>query len=203
MKIRLVAIVAALSTLGLVVTTAPAVQALPTKFQKDLTVAKKINFGTVAKLAVPNCGRSFSINYAKCKFSHVAVTVNSFAFNDYTGWPNDAPTYNLDLKIENFTSQDNGLSVGSLIRCTNAKDQNDFYADGMNPQYISSKTQESGVVVVDFPEDVTPTTCKNPTIWLELNMGTSLSDKKMLSAVKKKKLLAAAYIPIPIESLVD
>jgi len=195
--------IAAAAAIGLIMTTAPATQALPSKFQKDLTIAKKITFGTTIKLASPSCGKSWPIKHSKCKFPFVAVTVNSFTFNAYTGWPNDAPTYKLDLKIENFTKQDNGLAVGSLIRCSNAKDSNDFYADGLDPQYIDSMTEESGVVIVDFPEDVTPTTCKNPTIWLELMASSYIKDKKMVAAIKKKKLAAAAYIPIPVESLVD
>lgn len=195
--------IAAVAAIGLVVTATPATQALPSKFQKDLSLAKKITFGTTVKIAAPNCGSSWPVKYSKCKFQYIAVTVNSFTFNDYSGWPNDAATYNLDLKIENFSSQDNGLAVGSLIRCSNAKDSNDFYADGIDPQFITAKTEESGVVKVDFPEDVTPTTCKTPTVWLELSSSNYLTDKKMLAEIKKKKLVAAAYIPIPLDSLVD
>lgn len=195
--------IAAIAAIGLVTTTAPATQALPSKFQKDLSVAKKIAFGTTVKIAAPSCGTSWPVKYSKCKIKYVAVTVNSFTFNDHTGWPNDAATYNLDLKIENYSSEDLGLSVGSLIRCANAKDSNDFYASGIDPQGVQAQTELEGVVVVDFPEDVTPTTCKNPTIWLELSSANYLGDKKMLAEIKKKKLAAAAYIPIPLEDLVD
>lgn len=179
--------------------------ALMTKFEKELSLAKKIDFNTPVKLAIPNCKISLkSKKYVEtCTYEHFVVTVKNFKFNDLSGWPEGTPTFNIEVLLENYSKKiTTGLDVGKMLRCSNAREYSPFYSGGIDPQQLLPLSQDSGIVKMSFPEDVTPETCKNPTIWLSLfSAGASLSDTKRISDIKKKKLAAFAYISLDQASL--
>lgn len=180
-------------------------QALMTKFEKELSLAKKIDFNVPVKLAIPNCKITLkSKKYVEtCTYETFNVTVKSFKFNDLSGWPEGTSTFNVEVIMENYSKKvTTGLDVGSLLRCSNARQNSSFYSGGIDPQQLLPLSRDSGIVKMSFPDDVTTETCKNPTIWLSLfSAGTSLSDSKRIAEIKKKKLAAFAYISLDSSAL--
>lgn len=174
--------------------------ALMTKFEKELSLAKKIDFNTPVNLAIANCKIALkSKKYVEtCTYENFRVTVKSFQFNDLSGWPEGTPTFNIEVLMENYSKKvSTGLDVGKMLRCSNARQYSPFYSGGIDPQELLPLSKDSGIVKMSFPEDVTPETCKDPTIWLSLfSVGTSLTDTKRIADIKKKKLAAFAYISL-------
>jgi hypothetical protein len=191
--------IAAFAAIGLVMTAAPATQALPSKFQKELSLAKKTTIGTPVKIAVPSCPFTFPVNYSKCKFPYLQVTVTDFSFADEQGWPDGTLRYNLSMKIENFTKGDAGLMISPLLKCSNNAGSTNYYADGWGASGVPAKSEDSGTLLVTFPGDIPASECKNPTIWLESQGSLGVTNKKLNAAMKKKKVSGAAYISIPAE----
>jgi hypothetical protein len=192
-------------TFGISVVSIPLSQALPTKFQKELSLATKSSFGKPVKLAIANC-KSVLKNrkYVEtCSYESFNVTVKSFEFNDLSGWPEGTPTFNVDVVMENYSKKiTTGLDVGSMLKCSNSRQYSPFYSGGIDPQSLLPQSRDEGVVKMSFPEDVTLETCKDPIIWLALfSGGASLSDSKRIADIKKKKFAAFAYIEIPQSSL--
>ena len=197
-----------LSTVALVfslVTSSQASHALPTSFERELKSAAKTEIGKKTSLAVEKCKWSTKSGRpsVKCSIQKFDVTVNSFSFKemrDSIGF--EEHTYEIDVTLENYSSEDSGLAVGSLLRCSNSRGSSSFYAEGLDPQFVLGRSQERGVVVASFPSDVTASNCANPTLWLSLSSsGVTLRDKKKVSSLKKRKLVAAAYIPLTNEQI--
>lgn len=188
-----------LASISLAVPHAPS-NALMTQFEKELSVAKKIDFNSPVNLAIPNCKIALkSKKYVEtCSYEKFRITVRSFQFNDLSGWPEGTPTFNIDILMENFSKKiSTGLEVGQMLRCSNSRESSSFYSGGIDPQQLLPLSQDSGIVKMSFPEDVTTESCKNPTIWLSLfSSGPSLTETKKIADIKKKKLAAFAYIPI-------
>jgi hypothetical protein len=199
--IRLAALVATISLM----VPAQAAYSLPSSFEKERKRATLTSIGKPTALAVEVCRWSTKrgMPIVKCKLQKLVVTVNGFKFKelrDSIGF--DEHTYEIDVTLENYSSQRSGLAVGSLLRCSNSRADSSFYAEGLDPQYVMSKTRETGVIVASFPSDVTAINCQNPTLWLSISSGgVSLDSKKKLKTLKKKKLSAAAYIPLSEEQL--
>jgi hypothetical protein len=189
--------IAAAAAIGLIMTTAPATQALPSKFQKQLASAKKTTIGTPVKIAVPSCPFTFPVKYSKCKFPFLQVTVTDFSYLDAGGWPDGTSRYNLTMKIENFSNGEAGLMIGPMLRCSNNAGDANYYADGWGASGIPGKSEDSGTLIMSFPGDISASACKNPTIWLEPQGSMGVSNKKLNAEMKKKKVSPAAYISIP------
>ena len=191
--------------LGISLVSQSAAVALPTAFEKELAQATKIDFNKPVKLGIVQCK---SVLKAKkyintCTYENFVVTVKSFTYADSAGFPDGTPRFDLALKMENYSkSASTGISVGSLLRCSNSKSISSFYADAYDPQSVPAGSQDEGTIKVSFPDDVTLQTCKSPIIWLTLSSyGADIRDLAGIAALKKKKLSAFAYIPIPSSSL--
>jgi len=191
--------IAAVAAIGLIITAAPATQALPSKFQKELALAKKTTIGKPVKIAVPSCPFTFPVKYSKCKLPYLQVTVTEFSFLDDLGWPDGTLRYNLSMKIENFSNDEAGLMIGPMLRCSNSAGDANYYADGWGASGIPAKSEDSGTLIMTFPGDIPASECKDPTIWLEPQGSMGISNKKLNAEMKKKKLAPAAYISIPAE----
>lgn len=177
---------------------------LPSAYEAKLKLATKVNFGQAIPLAVPNCKfvRVKGKITEKCTFEKFVITINSFKFFDKrTSIEIENSTYAIDLKLENFTSQERGLDIGEFLKCRSSRSNSDFYSDGINPQAIPSRSQDGGVVIASFPDDIQSDKCESPVLWIQLSNSADLKDKKLAAEIKKKKLVGAAYIPLTTEML--
>lgn len=173
---------------------------LPSPFEIQMKLAKKVTFGSATKIAVPNCKMTKDYK-TTCTFATIVVTVKSFKFLDLKGWPEGSATYSLDLAMANYSKQVSGVKIDTLLRCKNSRESASFYSSGIDPQEIPGGSQDGGLVVLSFPRDVTPTTCLLPTIWIEVKNGVDLTDLPTLALAKKKKLVVAAYIPLSVKDV--
>jgi hypothetical protein len=139
----------------------------------------------------------------KCSFEKFVITVNSFKFNDVrTPIGVEESSYAIDIKMENFSSQETGLDVGEFLKCKSSRYGSPFYRDGIDPQYIPAKSQDSGVVISSFPDEIAIDKCELPVLWISLSSySTNIKDKKLMKEIKKKKLVGAAYIPLTPQML--
>jgi hypothetical protein len=209
---RLITILSLLSTL--IVYTPVASASLPTAYEAKLKLATKVDFGQEVPLALANC-KSVKVKSKltwRCTYEKLMVTVNSFKFYDRSpiyGDTFDYPKgeqfrYSIDVKMENYSSNETGLLVGDLLRCKSSGSQSSspFWADGLNPQFVPPKSQDSGVIISSFPEEVSADKCESPIILLSpTSWAVNLNDKKEMKEVKKKKLLGMAYIPLTPQML--
>lgn len=178
---------------------------LPSAYEAKLKLATKVKFGQPIPLAVPNCKivkvkGKFS---EKCTYEKFVITVDSFKFFDRrTSIEIENSTYAIDLKLENFSSRERGLDIGEFLKCKSSRSNSDFYRDGIDPQAIPAKSQDAGVVVASFPDDIQSDKCESPILWIQLSNSVDWKDKKLSAEIKKRKLVAAAYIPLTAEMLV-
>ena len=198
---------AMLVLLGSLTFNAPIASAvLVSPHEAELKLATKVNFGQPIPLAIQNCKyvKVKSKVSEKCSYEKFVITVNSFKFNDIrTPIGVEESSYAIDIKMENFTSQETGLDVGELLKCKSSRSGSPFYADGINPQYIPAKTQDGGVVISSFPDEIAIDKCELPVLWISLSSySTNIKDKKMMNEIKKKKLVGAAYIPLTPQMLI-
>lgn len=179
--------------------------ALPSPFELELKQATKIEFGKANSIALPDC--KFVIvkkKYTtKCTYGKFVVTVNSFKYHStrtaFTEVVNNV--YAISIKMENYSKTINsGLDVGAVVRCKNEIKYSPFYRDepdSIDPQDVPAGTELSGVIYASLPDDFTPEQCQMPTLWLApFSSGVDLKDKAQMAEVKKKKLIARAYIPL-------
>ena len=100
--------------------------------------------------------------------------------------------------MENFSSVDTGLDVGEFLKCKSSRSGSPFYADGIDPQSVPAKSQDGGIVISSFPDEIDITKCESPVLWITLtsSAGADVKNKKMMAEIKKKKLIGIAYIPL-------
>jgi hypothetical protein len=177
---------------------------LPSAYEAKLKLATKVKFGQAIPLAVPNCklvkvkGKLTEV----CTFEKFTITVNSFKFFDKR-----APigveqySYAIDLKLENYSSGENGLDIGEFLKCKSSRSGSPFYSDGIDPQGIPAKSQDAGVVISSFPDEITIEKCESPVLWIQLSNPVDFKDKKLATEIKKKKLIGVAYIPLTAQLL--
>lgn len=181
--------------------TAPlASAALPSPFEIELKLATKVKLGQAVSMAVPKCKivKQKSKFVTKCSYEKFVVTINSFTFKDIRT-PIDVETasFAIDLKMENYSSRDTGIDVGMLLRCKSSRDRSSFYSDGFDPQSIPAGSEDAGIVISSFPDEIALEKCQMPTLWISLtNSEVNLKDKTMVAEMKKKKLIGVAYIPL-------
>ena len=179
---------------------------LDSPHEAELKLATKVNFGQPIPLAIQNCKYVKVKNKLseKCSYEKFVVTINSFKFNDFrTPIYVKEASYAIDVKMENYSSQETGLDVGELLKCKSSRSYSPFYADGINPQYIPAKSQDGGVVISSFPDEIAIDKCELPVLWISLSSySTNIKDKKMMKEIKKKKLVGAAYIPLTPQMLI-
>ena len=174
---------------------------LPSAYDATLKLATKVNFGQAIPLAVPNCKivKVKSKYSQKCTYEKFTVTVNSFKFNDVrTPIGVEENSYAIDVKMENFSSQETGIDVGEFLKCKSSRSGSPFYSDGIDPQNVPAKSQDGGIVVSSFPDEIDVTKCESPVLWISLtsSAGADVKNKKMMAEIKKKKLIGVAYIPL-------
>jgi len=178
---------------------------LESAYEAELKLATKVNFGQPIPLAIQNCKyiKVKSKVSEKCNYEKFVITVNSFKFNGIrTPIGVGVSSYAIDIKMENFTSQETGLDVGEFLKCKSSRSGSSFYADGMDPQYIPAKSQEGGIVISSFPDEVAIDKCELPVLWISLSSySVNIKDKKMMKELKKNKLVGAAYIPLTPQML--
>ena len=184
--------------------------ALPSKFELELKAATKVEFGKAIPMALPDC-KFVKVKgkfTTKCTYGKFNVTVNSFKYQGTRTAFSDVinNVYAISIKMENYSQTINsGLDVGAVLRCKNEKTYSPYYmdeADSINPQDVPAGSELSGVVYASLPDDFTPEQCQMPTLWIApFNSGVDLKDKDQLAAVKKKKLIARAYLPLTPEML--
>lgn len=178
---------------------------LPSAYEAKLKLATKVKFGQAIALAVPNC-KLVKVKgkvTEKCTFGKFTITVNSFKFFDKrTPIGIEESSYAIDLKLENYSSRENGLDIGEFLKCKSSRSGSPFYGDGINPQGIPAKSQDAGVVISSFPDEISIDECESPVLWIQLSNSADLKDKKLAAEIKKKKLVGAAYIPLTAEMLV-
>ncbi len=91
---------------------------LDSPHEANLKLATKVNFGQAVPLAVRNCRivKVKSKVTEKCNFERFVITINSFRFNDIrTPIGVEEASYAIDIKMENFSSQETGLDVGEFL----------------------------------------------------------------------------------------
>ena len=210
--IRFTAILGLLSTL---VVHAPVASAsLPTAYEAKLKLATKVDIGQEVPLALANCKyvKVKSKFTERCTYEKFLVTVNSFKYFDSSpiyGDTFDYPEgeqfrYSIDVKMENYSSIETGLRVGDLLRCKSSRSNSSapYWIDGLDPQYVPPKSQESGVIISSFPDEVSADNCESPILLLSLTSSTvDLNNKAVLKELKKKKLVGMAYIPLTPQML--
>lgn len=187
---------------------------LPTAYESKLKLATKVDFGQEIPLALANCKyvKVKSKLSERCTYEKFLVTVNSFKFYDRSpiyGDNFDYPKgeqfrYSIDVKMENYSSNETGLLVGDLLRCKSSRSNSSapFWADGLNPQFVPPKSQDSGVIISSFPEEISADKCESPVILLSPTFwAVDLNNKKAMTEIKKKKLLGMAYIPLTSQML--
>ena len=180
--------------------------ALPSPFEKELQAATKVDFGKTVEMALPTCtyamkNKKYVMN---CKYEKFLVTINSFEFQRrYTPIDVEVSIYAIDMKLENYSKKrDSGLDVGALLRCKNQKNGSSFYSDSIDPQDIPAGSELSGIVYASLPDDLSAEACQMPTLWISLtNSAVDMKDKALVAAIKKKKLVSRAYIPLTPEML--
>jgi len=178
---------------------------LPSAYEAKLKTATKVNFGQPIPLAVPNCkitkvkGKLTEV----CKYEKFVVTVNSFKFFDVrTPIGVEESSYAIDVKLENYSSQDTGLDIGEFLKCKSSRSNSPFYSDGIDPQTVPAGSQDNGVVISSFPDEIAIEKCEMPVLWISLSSySADLKNKKMMTEIKKKKLIGAAYIPLTPQML--
>lgn len=172
---------------------------LPSAYEAELKNAKRIGFGQRIALA-SECQKS---TMSGCtKYRPVAVTVRSMTPSTRAGWPDGTPTFNLDVTVQNLTGSSGGLLP--TLRCANSTSSGSFYADSVETQSIPAKSQQSGIVIVSFPEAnsqdniaIKPSECLNAVLWLKPVSSFDLT----ATQAKKAKMFGAAYIPLTPEFL--
>ena len=174
---------------------------LPSAYEAKLKLATKVGFGQAVPLAVPNCKivKVKSKYSEKCTYEKFVITVNSFKFYDVrTPIGVEESSYAIDIKMENFSSQDTGLDIGEFLKCKSSRSGSPFYSDGINPQSVPAKSQDGGIVISSFPDEIDVTKCESPVLWISLtsSAGADVKNKKMMAEIKKKKLIGIAYIPL-------
>lgn len=174
---------------------------LPSAYEAKLKLATKVSFGQAISLAVPKCKfvKVKSKYSEKCTYEKFTITVNSFKFNDRrTSITVEESSYAIDIKMENFSSQETGLDVGEFLKCKSSRSGSPFYSDGINPQSVPAKSQDGGIVISSFPDEIDVTKCESPVLWISLtnSAGADIKNKKMMAEIKKKKLIGVAYIPL-------
>lgn len=174
---------------------------LPSAYEAKLKLATKVSFGQAVPLAVPNCKivKVKSKYSEKCTYEKFVITVNSFKFYDVrTPIGVEESSYAIDIKMENFASQDTGLDIGEFLKCKSSRSGSPFYSDGINPQSVPAKSQDGGIVISSFPDEIDVTKCESPVLWISLtsSAGADVKNKKMMAEIKKKKLIGIAYIPL-------
>ena len=182
--------------------TAPVANAkLKSPYEIKLKSAKKVTFGQPVPLAVETC-KVVKKKYV-CSYEKFIVTVNSFSFYDKrTPIDVEVSTFAIDLNMQNFSSQETGLEVGSILQCKSSRSGASFYSESIDPQYLPPKSEDSGIVIASFPDDIAVSNCETPVLWLSLTSGsTDLNNKKVKAKIKKKKLVGAAYIVLTPEML--
>ncbi len=76
--------------------------------------------------------------------------------------------------------------------------------NGIDPQFIPAKSQDSGVVISSFPDEIAMDKCELPVLWIFLSKNSvNIKDKKVMTTVKKMKLVGAAYIPLTPQMLAE
>ena len=179
---------------------------LPSAYEAKLKLATKVSFGQAIPLAVPKCKivKVKSRYSEKCTYEKFTITVNSFKFYDRrTSIVVEESSYAIDIKMENFSSQDTGLDVGEFLKCKSSRSGSPFYSDGINPQSVPAKSQDGGIVISSFPDEIDVTKCESPVLWISLtnSAGADVKNKKMMAEIKKKKLIGIAYIPLTSQLL--
>ena len=174
---------------------------LPSAYEAKLKLATKVDFGRAIPLAVPKCKIvKVKSKYTElCTYEKFVITVNSFKFNDIrTPIGVEESSYAIDIKMENFSSVDTGLDVGEFLKCKSSRSGTPFYADGIDPQSVPAKSQDGGIVISSFPDEIDITKCESPVLWITLtnSAGADVKNKKMIAEIKKKKLIGIAYIPL-------
>ena len=174
---------------------------LPSAYDAKLKLATKVGFGQAIPLAVPSCKivKVKSTYSEKCTYEKFIITINSFKFNDKrTPIGVEESSYAIDIKMENYSSQDTGLDIGEFLKCKSSRSGSPFYSDGIDPQRVPAKSQDSGIVISSFPDEIDVTKCESPVLWISLtsSAGADLKNKKMMAEIKKKKLIGVAYIPL-------
>jgi len=179
---------------------------LPSAYEAKLKLATKVKFGQPIPLAVANCNivKVKGKFTERCTYEKFVITVNSFKFFDRrTSIQVENSTYAIDLRLENYSSQERGLDIGEFLKCKSSRSNSDFYGDGIDPQGIPAKSQDSGVVIASFPDDIQSNKCESPVLWIQLSNSVDWKDKKLAAELKKKKLVGAAYIPLTTQMLVS
>jgi len=178
---------------------------LDSAYEANLKLATKVTFCQPTPLAIQNCKivKVKSKVTEKCSYEKFVITINSFKFNGIrTPIGIEEASYAIDIKMENFSSQETGLNVGEFLKCKSSRYGSPFYADGMNPQYIPAKSQDSGVVISSFPDEIAINKCELPVLWISPSRySVNIKDKKMRTDIKKQKLVGAAYIPLTPQML--
>lgn len=179
---------------------------LPSAYEAKLKLATKVSFGNAIPLAVPSCKivKVKSKYSQKCTYEKFVFTINSFKFFDRrTSIAVEESTYAIDIKMENFSSQDTGLDIGEFLKCKSSKSGAPFYSDGINPQSVPAKSQDGGIVISSFPDEIDVSKCESPVLWISLtnSAGADVKNKAMMAEIKKKKLIGIAYIPLTPELL--
>ena len=174
---------------------------LPSAYEAKLKLATKVDFGRAIPLAVPKCKIvKVKSKYTElCTYEKFVITVNSFKFNDIrTPIGVEESSYAIHIKMENFSSIDTGLDVGEFLKCKSSRSGSPFYADGIDPQSVPAKSQDGGIVISSFPDEIDITKCESPVLWITLtnSAGADVKNKKMIAEIKKKKLIGIAYIPL-------
>jgi hypothetical protein len=174
---------------------------LPSAYEAKFKLATKVSFGQAIPLAVPKCKivKVKSKYSEKCTYEKVVITINSFKFNDVrTPIDVEETSYAIDLKIENYSSQDTGLDIGEFLKCKSSQSGSPFFDGGIDPQSVPAKSQDGGIVISSFPDAIDVTKCESPVLWVSLtsSAGADVKNKKMMAEIKKKKLIGIAYIPL-------
>jgi hypothetical protein len=175
--------------------------ALPSAYDAKLKLATKVAFGQAIPLAVPNCKivKVKSKYSEKCTYEKFVIVVNSFKFNDIrTPIGVEESSYAIDIKMENYSSREMGLDVGEFLKCKSSRSGSPFYSDGIDPQSVPAQSQDEGVVISSFPDEIAIANCESPVLWISLGSyaGADVKNKKMMAEIKKKKLIGIAYIPL-------
>ena len=180
---------------------------LKSPYEIKLKAAKKVRFGQAVPLAVESCKTEKKKKklIEKCVYEKFVVKVKSFEFyGKETPIDKELSTFAIDVTMQNYSSQEVGLEVGSLLQCKSSKSDSNFYADGIDPQFLPAKSTVSGTIISSFPDDIAVSKCKMPVLWLSVNyFKPDLKNKTTVAQLKKKKLVGVAYIALTPKDLVE
>ena len=199
---RSILLAALIGMFGLSLVHIPSAKAnLPSAYEAKLKSATKVSFGRAIPLAVPKCKtvKVKSKYVEQCTYEKFVITVNSFKFNDVrTPIGVEESSYAIDIKMENYSSQETGLDVGEFLKCKSSRSGSPFYSDGIDPQSVPAKSQDAGIVISSFPDEIAIAKCESPVLWISLtnSAGADIKNKTMMAEIKKKKLIGIAYIPL-------